>query len=274
MFDVPKVMKRPLFDFRSRLQRLSGRIFDELRAELAYARPARRPRRILFDHVPKCAGQTLKAYLRLHFPRRKIFHTQGSEPAASVAQFRQLPESKRHAFALISGHLAGQLLDEVHPDTCTITVLREPVDRIVSHYYFVKRTQSHYLHEKVLSAGLSLRDYVEQALSHELSNHYTLHFSGLSREDAARDPDAAVEQALQGLRRYDLVGFQDDMPGFVAQLRRRANLHLPFPEQKVNVTQERRSVSELDSATRTVIERANALDLRVFAELRRDSGRS
>ncbi|NBB79893.1 MAG: sulfotransferase family 2 domain-containing protein [Verrucomicrobia bacterium] len=250
-----------------RLQRLSGRIFDELCAELAYARPARRPRRILFDHVPKCAGQSLNAYLRRHFPGRKIFHMQGSAPAASVAQFRQLPESKRHSFALVSGHLAGQLLDEVHPDSCKITVLREPVDRIVSHYYFVKRTQSHYLHEKVLREGLSLRDYVEQALSHELSNHYTLHFSGLSREDAARDPDAAVEQALQGLRRYHLVGFQDDMAGFVAQLRRSANLRLPFPEQKVNVTQDRRSVRELDPATRAVIERANALDLRVYHDL-------
>ncbi|NBB79898.1 MAG: sulfotransferase family 2 domain-containing protein [Verrucomicrobia bacterium] len=171
-------------------------------------------------------------------------------------------------FVLISGHLAGPLLDEVHPNSCTITVLREPVDGIASHYYYAQRNPQHYLHEKIHREQLSLRDYVEQEISHELSNHYTLHFSGLSRDDAARDPDAAVEQALQGLRRYDLVGFQDDMSGFVAQLRRSANLRLPFPEQKVNVTQDRRSVQELDPATREVIERANALDLRLYADLR------
>ncbi|NBB78933.1 MAG: sulfotransferase family 2 domain-containing protein, partial [Verrucomicrobia bacterium] len=155
--------------------RFIKRVASELRSEYLHVVPSSRSRRILFDHIPKCAGQSLNAYLRRHFPGRKIFHMPGSAPAASVAQFRQLPESQRHAFALISGHLAGYLFDEVHPDSCKITVLREPVDRIVSHYYFVKRTQSHYLHEKVLREGLSLRDYVEQALSHELSNHYTLH---------------------------------------------------------------------------------------------------
>lgn len=54
----------------------------------------------------------------------------------------------------------------------------------------------------------------------------------------------------------------------LSRLRRAANLRLPFPERKVNVTKERQSVQDLDAPTRQAIEAANALDLRVYAELK------
>lgn len=248
----------------SRLKRLPLRAFDELRKECIHALPAIRPRRILFDHIPKCAGTTLSAYLQGHFPRRLIFSMNGRQPMASVENFRRLPASKRHRYALIKGHLAGHLFDDIHPNCLRITILREPVDRIVSHYFYARRTPAHYLYEKIAREGLSLRDYIEKDVSHELRNHYTLHFSGLSREEAERNPEAALAKALERLRRYDLVGFQDDLPAFIEQLRHTANLRLPFPEKKVNVTKDRRSVAEIDEATRVAVEEANALDVRFY----------
>lgn len=253
----------------SRLKRAPARLFEELRKEIAYALPSKRPRRILFDHIPKCAGSAINAYLQRHYPRRLVFSINGQEPLKSVETFRHLPASRRHAYALIKGHLAGYLFDDVHPNCLKTTVLREPVDRIASHYFYAKRTPIHYLYDRIHREGLSLRDYVSSGLSHELSNHYTRHFSGLSREEVEQAPDAAVAKALASLRRYDLVGFQDDLPGFIENLRRTAKLRLPFPERKVNVTEGRKKVEDLDAPTRQAIEAANALDLRVYAELKR-----
>jgi hypothetical protein len=179
----------------------------------------------------------------------------------------RMPQSKRHAFALINGHLAGNLLADVHPDALKITVLREPVDRIASHYFYARRNPMHYLHEQIHQENLSLKDYIEGDISHELRNHYTLHFSGLSREEAERDPEVAIQKAVAGLKRYDLVGFQDDLSAFVEQLRSAAKLRLPFPKKMVNVTKDRRSVDDLDEEIREAIERANALDLRLYAQI-------
>lgn len=247
--------------------RILPRIFNEIRKELRYAIPSRRPRRILFDHIPKCAGSTLGKYLQAHYPRRKTFATDGRRPAESIARFLDLPESRRHAFALIKGHQAGLLIDAVHPETLKITVLREPVDRIVSHYYFAKRTQSHYLYDKIHRKKMSLKDYVEAEFSHELKNHYTLHFSGLSLKQAEADPDASIALALEKIRRFDLVGFQDDLSGFIESLRREGGLSRPIPKRKTNVTQNRKNVQDLDDATREMIVASNALDLQLFQKV-------
>ena len=204
----------------------------ELRKEASCVVKANRPRPILFDHIPKCAGSTLGHYLQVHYPHRKTFHLDGKNPRASVEAFRRMPEVKRHAFALIKGHLAGQLIDAVHLETLKITVLREPIDRIVSHYFYARRNPAHYLHDKINREGLSLKQYVEMGLSHELQNHYTLHFSGLNLEQAEADPEASIALALDGIRRFDLVGVQDDLSGFIEALRREAGLIRPAPEQK------------------------------------------
>lgn len=251
----------------SRFQRIPFRIFKELRRELVFVVPSTRPCRILFDHIPKCAGTALNAYLEAHYPQRKIFTLSGQRPKHSVAKFKSLSNEKRNLFALIKGHLAGYLLDDVHPQCLKVTVLREPVDRIVSHYYYAKRNPVHYLHETIHRKNISLKDYVESDLSHELSNHYTLHFSGLSREEARLDPEAAIAKAIERIGRYDLVGFQEDFLTFVQQLCQRANLRLPFPEQKVNVTRNRKGVGDIDDETRWAIEAGNGWDTKLFKKI-------
>ena len=252
----------------SRLKHLFSRAFDELCKELAYTRSSRRPHRLIFDHIPKCAGSALGAFLKLHYPDRKVFTTKGSGPLESVEQFRQLPEAKRHSFELLKGHFTGHLIDCAHPDCLVVTVLREPVDRIVSHYYFAKEKPTHYLHEQIHSDNLSLKDYVESGISHELQNHYTLHFSGFSVEDAERDPEGAITKAYECLRGYDLVGFQDELPAFVGKLSQLVGLRFPFPEKKVNVTQVRKNVREIDDVALEAIEKANALDLELYRRIR------
>ena len=62
-----------------------------------------------------------------------------------------------------------------------ITFLRDPVERLISHYHYVLRRPKHYLYEQVVKDGLSLSDYVTSDISPELSNHQVRMISG--RED-------------------------------------------------------------------------------------------
>lgn len=248
----------------SLLKRLPARVLEELRREVTYATGSRHPKRLIFDHIPKCAGSTIRAFLRAHYPYRKIFAIKGNQPLESVRRFRDIPEPRRYGFELIEGHCARDLIGDAHPESLVVTVIRDPIDRIASHYYFAKSMREHYLHEQIHRDNLSLKDYVGSGISQELSNHYTQHFSGLTREEVECDQDGAVQKALESLYTYDLVGFQEDLPAFVEQLRQLANLLLPFPERKVNVTSERKGVDEIDETTIKLIKETNALDLRLY----------
>ncbi len=225
-------------------------------------------RRLLFDHLPKCAGTTVGNYLHSQYPARLIFQTDGLEPQASVRRFREMSAANRFRYRLICGHLAHQLLDVVAPATLTLTILREPVDRIVSHYYYVRRQPTHYLHRRVVDDDVALEDYATHDLSLELSNWYTSHYSGWTIEQVNENPQAAVDLAYETVtERYDIIGFQDALPEAMAAVGLAAGLGTSFENTYLNQTARRNQLADVSEVARTRIAEANSLDIELYERL-------
>ena len=117
------------------IAKLMAKIKQEIKREIFSYFSKENPNKILFDHLPKCGGSSLNKYLEMHYPRRRTFSIDGYHPEVSVEKFKNLSKKNRHGYDLVKGHLAHELLDYVHPECLKVTVLREPVDRIISHYY-------------------------------------------------------------------------------------------------------------------------------------------
>lgn len=233
-----------------------------------------RPQRVLFDHLPKCAGTTIGMYLLLHYPQQLVFRTNGADPSESIKQFQSLSQGARYRYHLIIGHGANELLDYIHPDTITLTVLRDPVDRIISHYFYVKQKKEHYLHDWVVSSDVQLEEYVAAEHSTELRNWYTTHFTGLSIEEAEREPEESIRRAAQVIStRYRMIGFQDDLPGLMSRLRDVARLHRPFDNKVRYETSKRIGLQEVPEKVRKAISEVNFLDVKLYALLRANMGR-
>ncbi|MBN1866538.1 sulfotransferase family 2 domain-containing protein [Candidatus Sumerlaeota bacterium] len=242
---------------------------QEMRKEIQYLDAASRPRKILFDHLPKCGGSTLTAYLEAHYPRRKTFCTDGRAPQASVRHFKALPQAKRDGYDLVEGHLAHELLDFVHPDCLKVTVFRDPIDRVVSHYYFAQREPGHYLRSKILESSMSLEEYATSGLSDEIRNWYTCYFAQRALRDTERSPEQTVAKAVSVvLNRYDVIGFLDDFAAFAEALRSRARLRYEYRDHRVNVTQNRPPLESIPRSTLARIEEANRLDVAFYREIR------
>lgn len=242
---------------------------QELKKERRYYFSARQPRRILFDHLPKCGGSTLNTYLGKHYPQRRIFSIIGSNPWASVGEFKGGSEHKRYKYDLIQGHHAKQLIDFVHPDCLKVTVLREPIDRIISHYSYARTRPKHYLYQKIHQSNMSLDNYVTSGISPELRNFYTTHFSGLTIDDAESNPEKAINSALEMvLNTYDIVGSLDNFPAFTERLRDQAGLRYKYQNTRENVTKGRVSIDDVPMSTISTIEQVNHLDMILYKKIR------
>lgn len=115
-----------------------------------------RPSALIFDHMHKCAGTTF--HMAMHAALGEIFNAYVLSLWKQLAV--ELPACKKKLFA-VAGH-ATLGLHEYLPPGCNayyITVLREPVDRIISSYRF---------HRAWYAPETSLNEYLEHVQSNYL----------------------------------------------------------------------------------------------------------
>lgn len=86
-----------------------------------------------FLHIPKTAGTTARNFLLTHFPAEQTLILQGTpKEALSVLHERQ-------PHLAYFGHLPYVLLQGFPKLPRLFTVLRDPVERALSHYYFIRQ---------------------------------------------------------------------------------------------------------------------------------------
>jgi hypothetical protein len=105
-----------------------------------------RARPVFFVHVMKTGGSTLLWQLLADFPPHLMYPNDSDRrdehdfwPSLSVRRLIELPEERKRRTRLYSGHFpfaASQLLGI---GLTTVAVVREPVDRTVSHLRHLKR---------------------------------------------------------------------------------------------------------------------------------------
>ena len=179
-------------------------------------------KKVIFLHIPKTAGQSCYHFLDQCFsadevcPARENYQLVGY----SIAQLRQ--------FRVFRGHLDWSSLDCVAQDAFVFTILREPRERIVSFYFFLRlaaqqlsASELELAHNRGLKAALCDQPDVffcggdsDIRIFHDnlFDNLYTYYFSGrslaarsaivdvLARPDSELTMQAIYESAVDNIR--------------------------------------------------------------------------
>ena len=153
---------------------------------------------LIFLHLPKTGGSSLGHALHRQYSRSAKYLVDGVQPGRSVDALLALSEQERRRFHCISGHIPFGLHRHLPDPAVYTTLIRDPVERLISHYHHVLNETAHYLHEQVAGTGMSLHDYVAGDLSLELRDDQVRSLSGIgfARWDARDlEVDAAVYAA-------------------------------------------------------------------------------
>jgi hypothetical protein len=126
------------------------------------------PRPLIFMELPLVHAPRLTYAIVSRYGASARFGFTGDE--RQYAAFRAMPVEERGRFDLLHGHVHYG----VHrwlpvPATC-ITLLRDPVDRIISYYCFVRRTPGHQMHQELRAAGWSLPQFAGEPPNWETDN--------------------------------------------------------------------------------------------------------
>lgn len=116
---------------------------------------------LIFLHIPKTAGTTLNRIIEWQYDPRLIFTIDPYRIRATAGRLKTLPEERRRRLRVVRGHMTYGLHECLPQGATYITMLREPVARILSSYYFILRRPLHPLYRKLRTKGVGLGDFLQ-----------------------------------------------------------------------------------------------------------------
>lgn len=261
-------------------------VFENVRSFLYRSVVGALDEQVVFVHVPKCGGRSVRMALNRVFkalPGRRDGRIVHLHPGAAGDAAEHVGDSvwamRRRVLAYHLAHpdvqcLAGHfqidetLLDAHRDSHLFTTLLRDPVDRWISHYFFNRyKSGDHYSIDRDLDA------FLETDRAQAYGELYVNYLTGFGDRDTGigQDPEV-MELAKRNLRSFDVVGFLEDLGEFCDTFEERTGAELKILHRNKNPAPKRRRREEMTDAARQRIRELCEPDLELYETAREAFG--
>jgi len=222
------------------------------------------PNTIIFLHIPKTAGTTLNRVLQKQYKPEQLYYL-GANAQESVRAYQALAAQKKKAIRLVSGHTAYGFHEYVPGSSTYFTFLRDPVERVVSFYHYVKKSEQHYLNSAAVNEFSGIKPFVNSGITKMVDNGQTRLISGTWLEPGFGEITAQIfEQAKTNLsQRFSIVGLTEQFDATLLLFRQLFNWqNISYIRQ--NVTKSNQNNRQLSAEERETITAINRWDMALY----------
>ncbi|BAU43326.1 sulfotransferase family 2 domain-containing protein [Leptolyngbya sp. O-77] len=240
---------------------------------------------LCYIHIPKTAGSTLTAIADAQFDVRQIAPGPYQLPALDPAAKNCTPEELRGLltrYRFIRGHFSHNLIRQFLTRPVYITVLRDPVDRVISLYEFFRRAAQRGTAETpeygVLMRAAAEHDLLgfvlhpDPIVQQRTSNFQTRQLAIWDGDEAALsvgDPQGdslanCLQLACASVDRFAWVGVMEQFHASVQLLNYRFGWYPAAEYQNLRVVTHRPRREGLSPAVIEAIAQHNALDQALY----------
>lgn len=164
---------------------------------------------LIFVHIPKSAGTTLNHVIAWEYSPFQIVSVDGRFPRWAWRRMTHWTPRRLARSDVFTGHMPFGLDKYLARESNYITILRKPVERVISEYFYRIGRKSHPLADREIK-GLSLREYVEKLPYDNVQTKLLAGGNPAYDFMAGGCSDAMLETAKRNLaQRFSLVGLTE-----------------------------------------------------------------
>ena len=213
-----------------------------------------------FCHIPKTAGMTFRTIIEDQFACEDVC------PATLNAQLRKLSIEELRRYRLFRGHLGFSNLPGLLPNkrVINITVLREPVARVVSHYDYIRRMPGdpHYAAVK----AMSLAEFAQRLTAGKLGKNIQTYHVAKTTQFNLDQLSVAETMALatESLDEFGFVGLVERFQDSLFLLSYIFGWKPILNSRKENAAKQKQPLNEIPESTLAVIRANSQLDAELY----------
>jgi hypothetical protein len=217
---------------------------------------------LIYLHLPKCGGTTLNRLIEWEYSPFRIYSVDPSFFRWSYYRLLHWPARRLARLRVVKGHMPFGIHRRLPQPSTYITVLREPVERVISEYYFALHYRLHPQHKRM--QRLSLAEYAATTPHHNLQCKLLAGIPG-PRDFLAGD---CSEQTLATARanlsaHFTLAGLTERFDETLALLKVLFGWKLTH-YASFNVTRSRPGKQAVPDSTQRLIAERNRFDVAIY----------
>lgn len=220
---------------------------------------------IIFMHIPKTAGTTLRGIIEREYSEIAYGYGGFKEEYNSLSRYMG---SRASDLQCIIGHIPFGIHSYYNRNFHYITFIREPIDRVISLYYY-RLYNKKYLPAEDIGLEKFLSNYYTQAcnlqtkfLSRDVDIADMVSLENFIKYKNEVKPD--FEKAINNLERYFTVGVTDYFNISISLIGRELGWNkLDYQEKNINLVTPGRK--ELSKGLIELIKEKNSLDMKLYS---------
>ncbi|WP_088547249.1 sulfotransferase family 2 domain-containing protein [Paenibacillus aquistagni] len=229
---------------------------------------------LVFVHIPKTGGVSLFTYLSPHFKKEEIAVFTPIVPKHDILDIVHMCNAPNSNIRFIEGHLPYGIHRHLNRPCEYITFVRDPIEQLLSMYFFIRRNEEMPLHDEVNQ--ITFQQFLMHPDWKELNNNPQCRYLGLTQTfgESVSDPSNwwspgstfrntyLVKQFLR--EQYRFIGITEYMDVSIKELARMFKWAAPADIPHENRAHKRYSRSQLSPETHSLIRERCSLDLKLY----------